>query len=120
MPGASLSVTDTVRGLCRQAVDNALRVFVLRNALKHGREIDDDLSRLDSARQLKDRFLVAMTFYTNVFPSHNPLEKAYEQWTPHLNKWNASVHGTPASSEVQKSEIQAARKICARLGEALA
>jgi ABC-type transport system involved in cytochrome c biogenesis ATPase subunit len=120
IPGTLLSLTDTVRGLCRQAVDNELRRFVLRNAQKQGRNVDVDLRRLDSAKQLDDRFQIALEVTDGHHHSHSAVKTARQQLNPHLNSWNAAVHGSRAESEVHDSEIRAARRICARLGDALA
>lgn len=113
--GTTMDVTDSIRGLCRMSIDNALRAFVLRNAVLFGRDTEADLTKLDKAYTTEKRLAVAATFWEGPTPASNPVTRAVRQCQTHLSSWNQSIHGNPQLSESTKEEIRAARDACKAL-----
>lgn len=117
--GSTQDVTDSIRGLCRMSIDNALRTFVLRNAVLYGRDAEGDLAELDKAYKTQDRLAVAATFWQGTtHASTNPVTRATRKCEPYLSSWNQSIHGNPQSSDSTKEEIRAARDACKTLAAA--
>lgn len=111
--GSTRDVTDAIRGLCRLSIDNALRAFVLRNAVLFGRDTEADLTTLDKAYTTEKRLAVAATFWQGTTPAAtNPVTRAAQMCQTHLLFWNQSVHGNPQLSDSTKDEIRAARDAC--------
>ena len=115
VPGALMSVTDTVRGLCRQSVDNALREFVTFNAIENGRDYATDIQILDLELTTSSRFLKARDIYLGPVALTNPALKAQTECQQYLHAWNMASHGNPQTSEVVLEEITAAEKACSLL-----
>jgi energy-coupling factor transporter ATP-binding protein EcfA2 len=108
----SMSVTDTVRGLCRQALDNATREFVLGNALVNARDLDGDMKKLDSRPTSKLRLEFAESVHGTITNSRDGVRQAKEQVERHFGDWNRASHGNEAKSDVNLEEIQATRRAC--------
>lgn len=117
--GTLMSVADTVRGLCRQSVDNALTDFVTQNAISNGREYAKDIQRLDEALTTKKRFEIAQGFHVGLEQNTNPAMRAQIECDPFLHAWNMASHGNLAESEVGMNEIEAAYRACAFLSESI-
>ncbi|WP_426764335.1 AAA family ATPase [Pseudarthrobacter sp. 1G09] len=113
--GTTTDVTDPIRGLCRMSIDNALRAFVLRNAVLFGRDTDADLTNLDKAYTTEQRLAVATTFWQGPTPASNPVTRAVQRCQPHLASWNQSIHGNSQLSQATRAEIRAARDACKAL-----
>ncbi|QDG88083.1 AAA family ATPase [Pseudarthrobacter sp. NIBRBAC000502770] len=117
--GSTRDVTDGIRGLCRMSVDNALRTFVLRNAVLFGRDTETDLRMLDKKYTTKDRLAVAATFWQGMAPAVNPVLRAVQKCQTPLKFWNQSIHGNSQLTDATKEEIRAARDACKILAAAL-
>jgi hypothetical protein len=113
--GTSLSVTDTVRGLCRQALDNAIRESVIRCAVLAGDDLGSWLEELDGRTTTRKRLDFAATVADPEGSVPHPALAALATCAPHMNDWNMASHGNPPLSEVSKVEIEAARKACLQL-----
>jgi ABC-type dipeptide/oligopeptide/nickel transport system ATPase subunit len=117
IPGASLTVTQTIRGLCRQAVDNALRDLVSRNAVLKGRDVHADLARLDadSVRLTKERLDEAARLCPADSGDAHSVEAAASICEPYLGSWNQASHGNGDVTIATVDEIEAATKACHEL-----
>lgn len=107
-------VTDDLRRLCRMSVDNALRSFILRNAIISGRDASEDLKAVDAKHKTEERLLQAESFWEGS-TWQNPVTQALSECQPYLTGWNRSVHGNPQLNEFSREEIKAARKCCKAL-----
>ncbi len=117
--GTTEDVTDSIRGLCRMSIDNALRTFVLRNAVLFGRDTETDLTELDKAYTTEKRLAVAADFWQGTTSAGtNPVRRAEQKCQTYLSSWNQSVHGNPQLSNATKEEIRAARDACKALAAA--
>ncbi|WP_155855726.1 AAA family ATPase [Arthrobacter sp. 9MFCol3.1] len=116
--GSTRDVTDGIRGLCRMSIDNALRTFVLRNAVLFGRDTETDLTMLDKKYTTKERLTVAATFWQGEAPDVNPVSRAVQKCQTPLEFWNQSVHGNSQLTDATKEEIRAARDACKILAAA--
>jgi ABC-type uncharacterized transport system ATPase subunit len=109
-----ISVTDAVRGLCRQAVDNAVREFVIRNAVTRGQSVDAAISELDDRMTTNERLAFAETRWDDAAGT-NPATSAKGLCEPHMQGWNRATHGNPPISEAALEEIDAAERACLSL-----
>lgn len=112
--GSTSAVTGALRGLCRMAVDNALRSFTLRNAVLGGRDANADLAELDARYKTNDRLDQAASYWQGS-SWLNPVTRASQHCAPHLVAWNNAVHGNPPSSDFSRDEVRDARKACKAL-----
>ena len=106
--GMTVSATDLVRGMCRMALDDALRTFVLREAVNSRRDPDPDLARLDSQFTTRDRIVTVKDLY----PGHSQIVVAESVVEVHLDDWNRAAHGNLPRSMVQPAEIDSAEQAC--------
>ncbi|WP_075201443.1 ATP-binding protein [Leucobacter japonicus] len=112
--GSTHEISGTLRGLCRMAIDNALRVFTLRNAVGSARDAVADLQLLDEAYITRMRLTLASGFWEGD-PWRNPVDKAAEATESYMDSWNQAVHGNPPTSDFTREEIAAARRACRAL-----
>lgn len=116
--GSTVDVTDAVRSLCRIGIDNALRLFVLRNASLSGRDTAEDVEAIDACYTTDKRLKQAETYWHG--PSQdNPATRAMQKCQNYLSLWNQSIHGNPAVGDVSKDEIRSATAACKILVRAL-
>ena len=138
IPGSTtLPTTDLVRGLCRQALDHAVSVFVIRNAGRAGRDVAADVSALDAQQRTRQRLDLAKRLYPRPGPggsdgrpygrhadddvsgASHPIEVARRLCGPYLSGWDRAVHGNEAITEATKQEVKreinAADKACRAL-----
>lgn len=110
--GTTVDPTDLVRGLCRMAVDNALRLFVIQEAMKLGRDPGPDLLALDAVHTTGRR----ITAVKELHPASTAVTAAQQHLPQHvLLAWNRAAHGNPPDSTVQAGEVDAAESACAVL-----
>jgi len=110
--GTTVDPTDLVRSLCRMAVDNALRLFVIQEAIKVGRDPGPDLLSLDAVHTTGKR----ITAVKELHPASTAVTAAQQHLPPEvLLAWNRAAHGNPPDSTVQADEIDAAESACAVL-----
>jgi|GEM_PF-3438871 len=93
------------------ALDDALRRFVLQQALLAPRDPEPDLARLDGAMATRDRLAAVHQLH----PGHPQIAAAEPIVEPHLNGWNRAAHGNPPTSPVELTEIDAADAGCRAL-----
>lgn len=113
--GVSIEPTDLVRGLCRMAVDNALRQFVTSNAVQHGRDPGPDLVDLDNENTTAGRLKRATLLSDVGSPQRAAAEAAEARIGTYMMGWNMAAHGNPAVSVVTDPEIDAAGLACEEL-----
>ncbi|WP_083451499.1 AAA family ATPase [Leucobacter celer] len=112
--GSTGEITNALRGLCRMAIDNALRTFTLRNAVLRGRDASADLIDLDSVHITNERLERAATFWEGE-PWENPVLRATQECQVHLPLWNQAIHGNQHLTDFSRDEIRDARKACKKL-----
>ena len=105
-------LTNTVRGLCRQAVDNALRLLVTREAVRSLVDPHDWLAHLDAPEvATTDNRIDAV----QALPLGDRLKNvvsARAKLAPFLKAWNMAAHGNRPDSAVTQEELKAARDGC--------
>lgn len=109
--GVGVEPTDLVRGLCRMAVDNALRLFVVQQAMQAGRDPGPDLEALDAAYMTKTRIGAVKKLH----PTNAAIPAAERHVARHLDAWNKAAHGNPPESDADITEVEAAEQACAAL-----
>ncbi|WP_264671629.1 AAA family ATPase [Arthrobacter sp. VKM Ac-2550] len=114
--GSAEKVTGTVRALCRISLDNAVRSFVVRNAVQHKRDVRQDLKTIDAKFQTDQRMASAAELWPASI-SPNPVFTAIRDAGPYLSGWNGAVHGNESHSVATVEEVKAARAACKRLGK---
>jgi hypothetical protein len=113
----TLGTTDIVRGLCRQALDDALRGFVVRIATRNGADVQKALDVLDSFGPTSKRLTAASSLAATYGTDSSPVAAAELLVDPFLGGWNAAAHGNPPQSSAVKAEIRAALLACRQLAE---
>lgn len=110
---ATTPVAALVRGFCRMALDDALRHFVLQEALGTSRDPHDDLEALDSdkVKSTGHRLDAALALH----PAHPRLVAAAGIVSPYMGDWNKGAHGKGPATPVPTTEIDAAEKACRTL-----
>ena len=103
--------TVLVRGLCQMALDDALRHFVLQEAVGVPRDPHADLAALDKVGKTKDRIAVALTLH----PEHPRVLAAEAIVSTHLSGWNQAAHGKAKSPGPTAAGIDDARQACRTL-----
>ncbi|WHT17467.1 hypothetical protein N8J89_30685 [Crossiella sp. CA-258035] len=103
-----------MRGLCRQALDNALRTAVLAYAARAGVPIRPLLEAIDSQGTTKDRLKIAIRVLPGAGSPH-VVELARQECDHYLGNWNGGAHGNSTADPVTEDEIAAARRACERL-----
>jgi energy-coupling factor transporter ATP-binding protein EcfA2 len=107
---------DIVRGLCRQAFDNALRSFVIRAAVQDGRTPENDLADLDEQNTTSQRMEAVRGSLTPGSPRTAQLDDAKSTVSPYMDSWNRATHGNEPidapDAEALRGEIKAARQAC--------
>ncbi|OIQ84604.1 hypothetical protein GALL_335890 [mine drainage metagenome] len=117
-------MTRVVRGLCRQALDGAVRDFVLAHALAHDDSVETQLEELDALATSKDRLKFAEALdWPNLKGQTHPVTRAQGHVSDHLKKWNSASHplragesepAEPDATELEH-EIKSARDACTAL-----
>ena len=110
--GVTIEPTDLVRGLCRMAMDNALRQFVTKNAVRHGRDPGPDLTKLDTESTTAGRLKCAKALSAAGSPERAAAEATEARISAYTKGWNMAAHGNPAISVVTDPEIDAADLAC--------
>lgn len=108
-----LGLTVAVRGLCRQAVDNALRILVTREAVRSGANPKEWLERLDrqDVGTTVQRFRAAADLPMSE-ESLTRISDAAKRLKTHLQRWNSAAHGNEPSSAATDTEIADAVEAC--------
>jgi len=110
---------DIVRGLCRQAFDNALRSLVLRSAVRQSRDPDQDLRELDSEDRTRARIQRARQIVAPIPFATTAVDDAEQLIASYLGGWNRASHGNPpiGAHDIHslRAEIRVARQACERI-----
>jgi predicted ATPase len=110
---------DIVRGLCRQAFDNALRSLVIRAAVADERSPEPDLAKLDEQYKTEERVTAVRRLLPNGSPHVALLDDAKAKVDPYLRGWNRAVHGNESADAPDLvslgAEIDAAEQACQTL-----
>ncbi len=105
-----------IRGMCRHAVDGALRQLALRWAVLAEADLQETVAALDEVKETTKRLKHAERYALDGTPS--PAAAAREACQPYLRSWNQAAHdsgGTDVNGLAV--EISAARTACAKLAE---
>lgn len=113
--GTRLSPDDLVRGLCRQAIDNALREFVVLSARVQGADSQAATARLDRYSTTSQRLAGTQMEYVQGSTEHRMLDEVRAIISPYEQSWNAASHGNISTSLTSLQEITAASHACAKL-----
>ncbi|WP_148060545.1 hypothetical protein [Luteococcus japonicus] len=113
-------LSTSIRGLCRQAVDNALRLFVTQQAAKNGASPDAWLGQLDAVNvnKLSDRFSAARRPGIDA-AGLNALAKAKALLTDYEEPWNRAAHGQPSQCPGKEKVTEAELDTAEAIGETL-
>jgi hypothetical protein len=100
-----------VRGLCRHAIDGAVRGLALRWAVVDKHDLRDTLITLDRHSRTKERLRHARRYGTPGRPS--PASDAKSACSAYLDVWNRAAHDTGGDSMANlRDEVEAAREAC--------
>ncbi|MGA5701716.1 ATP-binding protein [Peterkaempfera bronchialis] len=110
-----LTETQIIRGLCRQAIDNALHQCIIRHALSNNRDVAEDLREVDANASTMGRMDAASQLVSVPPGSIHPVSEASARCGIYLKLWNNAVHGANSTKSDLKQEIDIARKACAIL-----
>lgn len=110
-----LTETQIIRGLCRQAIDNALHQCVIRHALSNDRDVAADIMEIDSCASTVARIDAAREIIAVADGVTHPVDRAVGLCGRLLKDWNNAVHGVQSTKNDLRSEISIARKACMAL-----
>lgn len=105
-------LTNTVRGLCRQAVDNALRLLVTREAVRSLVDPHDWLASLDAPEVATTDDRIGAVQALPLGHRVNNVVSARANLAPFLKAWNMAAHGNRPDFSVTQEELRAARAGC--------
>ncbi len=106
--------TDMVRNLCRLALENALRQFVIRACFRLGHESEICVNSLDEAKTTAELFDLARNIHEND-PGSNAVDIAKSHVFHYLLGWNRAAHGNLPESKESLQEVSEAREACKTL-----
>lgn len=102
---------DVIRGLCRMAVDDALRAAVHRHAVAAGQDVVAALTSLDGRHTTSDRLMHVADVGSGTELAIR-VNEARTLLAPYLAHWNRASHGNDAVSAADATEVRAARDAC--------
>jgi AAA domain, putative AbiEii toxin, Type IV TA system len=105
------SQESVVTGLCRAALDGAIRQAAINWAVSHGKDVDEALMALGEARDTRARadHVFALAGGSDKLPTTRICVDTC------LPAWNAGAHGGQAAGLDLKAHIRTARRTCAEL-----
>lgn len=107
---AHASVESIVTGLCRTALDGAIRQAVITRAVRHGEDVEAALATLGEQQTRKRiEHIVALAGGPGVL---RHTEKCRDD---HLGSWNSGAHGQAPAGLDLRAEVRAARRACTEL-----
>ncbi|MGW2082528.1 ATP-binding protein [Streptomyces sp. NPDC001939] len=116
-PTGYLTEVQIIRGLLRQALDNALHQCVVKYSLKVGASVSRSISTLDASMTTQSRMEAAAGIIALDAGVDHPVVRAKQACGHHLNNWNNAAHG---NGEIKKAdlrrEIEAGLEACSVLG----
>lgn len=116
-PQLALKLTNVLRGLCRQALDNALRMFVTREAVRQSADARDWLRRIDAdgVNTTAARFQAASSLGLSADSLSQLASSLSMVPKVTLTAWNAASHDNPPAKPFHLGEIEVARNACKEL-----
>lgn len=108
----NIAATNTVRSLCRQSVDTALRSHIVGDSVRLGSDPAKAMNELDQALTTAARVKVASQLCSCGQDGKPPVESARKLIELHLSDWNAAFHGNTPTSAVTRAELAAAKSAC--------
>lgn len=112
---SNLVLTDVVRGLCRQALDNSMRDLVIRISVRTGSNPDSSLSILDKKYTTRKRLGSLESIVESAGIDPTPISNARSACEEYVEGWNRSAHGNKALSEATREEIDTVTSACSDL-----
>jgi len=109
------SATGIVRGLCRQALDNAVRQFIIQRSSRLGESPGADLGLLDEAQTTRGRLARASDIVGEGGGFSDALKAATSHVWQYLDAWNCAAHGNAPLTDATADEIKAASEACQAL-----
>lgn len=105
------SQESIVTGLCRAALDGAIRQAAINRAVRHAMDVDEALRALVEARDTRARVehVFALAGGSGTLPTVRMCVDTF------LPAWNSGAHGGPAVGLDLKAHIRTARRACAEL-----
>lgn len=116
---SNLALTDVVRGLCRQALDNCIRDLVIRISVRSGAKADSNLSILDEEYTTEKRLRSLESIARSARIDSTPVSNARAACKAYFGGWNRSAHGNSPLSEATSEEIDTVTSACSELFELL-
>lgn len=107
------SLESIITGLCRNALDGAIRQATITCAVRRGTDVEQALEDLGEGLETRKR--VAYVGRLAGGMHHLPDTERCDR--THLSDWNHGAHGGPALGIDLKASVRAARKACAELTE---
>jgi hypothetical protein len=101
-----------IRGLCRHALDNALRQYAINSSLATSKDVTDVLKKLNKEQTTEDRLNFLRREFATAAPRMNPVDEARGKCASYLPLWNRAVHGNPVTEPATEQEINAAWNAC--------
>lgn len=116
-PSADGEITPSqlVRGLCRQALDDAIREGIMKACSSRSCDPTPLLSRLDKAYRTRDRLKTARAIMIELGLSSQYVDDAKALLEKYLASWNRAAHGAGDSLAVTSDEVKCARRACKKL-----
>jgi hypothetical protein len=105
------SLESVVTGLCRNALDGALRQAAITCAVRRGVAVEEALTALGEQRETRRR----VKHVVRLAGGSGRLPRTEHCEVTHLSDWNRGTHGEPAAGIDLKVNIRAAREACAEL-----
>jgi len=107
---ATASVESIVTGLCRNALDGAIRHALITHAVRRGKDVADALDELgDQPTRKRIKHVVTLAGGPGV------LRRTEACRDSHLDRWNSGTHGDGTAGLDLQTEIRAARRACTEL-----
>jgi predicted ATPase len=107
--------TDVVRGLCRQALDDGLRDFVIRLAGRRGASAESLLGRLGNAHTTRDRMRATAIIASQNGLNRGTVNRILGGVNDYLDGWNRASHGNLPLNYANPDEVKAVRQACTQL-----
>jgi hypothetical protein len=104
-------IHDVVGGMCRNAVDGAVRQAVINMGIQQGVSVGDALARLDERGVTRSR----LKHVIELAGGRSSLPLTAECEAQHLSRWNKATHGHPDALRDPRDEIAIAAAVCSEL-----
>lgn len=106
----TLDTTYTVRGLCRFAVEAALRDHRVRRAIREGEDSNAILAAIDARRTLRE-----CIDFVSQGDSDDVVQQAIASTKDYIGRWDQAAHRSGELGTDLRAEIRSARRACTAL-----